>query len=79
MTNHQTFTDFCRDWPRLVGPQIAAIAHPAALDNTGALHVRVKTPAWRRELAQIAPSILAALPTSLEGVTVQRIQWHGAP
>jgi len=78
MTKHQTFTDFCCEWPRLVGPQIAAIARPAAMDSTGVLHVRATTTAWRRELSEFSADILAALPTSLEGVIVRRIQWHGA-
>src|SRR2546425_7452003 len=36
------------DWPRLVGPQIAAVTQPESVTPDGTLFVRVATSAWMR-------------------------------
>jgi predicted nucleic acid-binding Zn ribbon protein len=68
------------DWPRVVGPQIAAVTEALWVTVDGTLVVRVATAAWRAELSLLAPTLLArlnAVPgrTPLSGVRFV----HGAP
>ncbi|HYT72194.1 MAG TPA: DUF721 domain-containing protein [Gemmatimonadales bacterium] len=48
-------------WPRLVGPQIAAVTQPESVTPDGTLFVRVATSAWMTELQLMAPQIMAAI------------------
>src|SRR5438445_11422761 len=43
------------DWPRLVGPQIAAVTQPDRVTPGGALFVRVATSPRMNELQRIGP------------------------
>src|SRR3989442_15194732 len=47
------------DWPRLVGPQIAAVATPESLTPDGVLFVRGATSPWVNELRLRPPDIMA--------------------
>jgi hypothetical protein len=73
-----TFAELVADWSAVVGPQIARIAQPAALDCLGVLHLRVLTDAWRAELEGVGPDLVALLP-SVDGVAVRRVRFHCPP
>src|SRR5438552_3907849 len=45
------------DWPRLVGPQIAAVTDPASVTPDGILFGRVRTSPWMNELQLMSPGI----------------------
>jgi len=49
------------DWPRLVGPQIAAVAIPESITPDGVLFVRVATSSWMNELQLMTPDIMARI------------------
>ena len=49
------------EWPRLVGPQIAAVTQPLVITSDGTLFVAVETSPWMAELTLIEPSLLKAL------------------
>lgn len=47
------------DWPRLVGPHIAAVATPESITPDGVLFVRVATSSWMNELQFKTSEIIA--------------------
>jgi predicted nucleic acid-binding Zn ribbon protein len=49
------------EWPRLVGPQIAAVTQPLLITSDGTLFVAVETSPWMAELTLIEPVLLKAL------------------
>jgi len=49
------------EWPALVGPQIAAVTEPVALQRDGTLVVAVRTHAWMTELSLLEPELLRTL------------------
>src|SRR2546430_10257448 len=49
------------DWPRLVGPQIAAVTTPESVTPDGTLFVRGAASGWVTELQLQGPQILAAV------------------
>ncbi|HTD61098.1 MAG TPA: DUF721 domain-containing protein [Gemmatimonadaceae bacterium] len=49
------------EWPRLVGPQIAAVTQPLLITSDGTLFVAVDTSPWMAELTLIEPALLRAL------------------
>jgi predicted nucleic acid-binding Zn ribbon protein len=49
------------EWPRLVGPQIAAVTQPLLVTSDGTLFVAVETSPWMAELTLIEPVLLKAL------------------
>jgi predicted nucleic acid-binding Zn ribbon protein len=61
------------DWPRLVGPQIAAVTAPESVAPDGTLFVRVATSAWMNELQLMAPQIMAAI--NGRGRRIKTIRW----
>jgi predicted nucleic acid-binding Zn ribbon protein len=61
------------DWPRLVGPQIAAVTQPESVAPDGTLFVRVATSAWMNELQLMAPQIMAAI--NGRGGRIKTIRW----
>jgi predicted nucleic acid-binding Zn ribbon protein len=63
------------DWPRLVGPQIAAVTAPDSVTPDGTLFVRVATPMWMTELQLMAPQILAALNAGRGAGRIKAIRW----
>src|SRR5437773_2249094 len=62
------------DWPRLVGPQIAAVTHPESVTPDGTLFVQVATSAWMNELQLMAPQIMAAVNGRGAG-RIKTIRW----
>jgi len=48
-----------REWPQLVGAQIAAVTSPERVGADGTLYVAVATSAWMTELQLMAPQIIA--------------------
>jgi predicted nucleic acid-binding Zn ribbon protein len=62
------------EWPRLVGPQIAAVTTPQSITANGTLFVRVTTNAWMNELSLLEPELLRSLNRS-ERVPIRRIRW----
>ena len=63
------------DWPRLVGPQIAAVTAPESVAPDGTLFVRVATSAWMMELQLMAPQILAAVNAGRGAGRIKTIRW----
>jgi predicted nucleic acid-binding Zn ribbon protein len=55
------------EWPRLVGPQIAAVTQPMVITSDGTLFVAVKSSPWMAELTLMEPTLLAALNTQNNG------------
>ena len=62
------------EWPRLVGPQIAAVTRAESVTADGVLWVRVTTSAWANELSLMAPGILARLNQGRTG-KIREIRW----
>ncbi|MDO8941839.1 MAG: DUF721 domain-containing protein [Desulfobacterales bacterium] len=49
------------EWPALVGPQIAAVTEPVALQRDGTLVISVRSNGWMTELSLMEPELLKAL------------------
>ncbi len=63
------------DWPRLVGPQIAAVTTPKSITANGTLFVEVTTNAWMNELSMLEPELLRSLNVNAARVPIRRIRW----
>ena len=63
------------DWPRLVGPQIAAVTHPESVTPDGTLFVQVATSAWMNELQLMGPQIMTAVNGGSAGARIKTIRW----
>ena len=63
------------DWPRLVGPQIAAVTSPKSITANGTLFVEVVTNAWMNELSLLEPELLKSLNSKDTRVPIRRIRW----
>ena len=63
------------DWPRLVGPQIAAVTSPKSITANGTLFVSVTTNAWMNELSLLEPELLRSLNAKSSRTPIRRIRW----
>ncbi|HEV8234910.1 MAG TPA: DUF721 domain-containing protein [Gemmatimonadaceae bacterium] len=63
------------EWPRLVGPQIAAVTSPQSITANGTLFVHVTTNAWMNELSMLEPELLRSLNAKPDRTPVRRIRW----
>jgi predicted nucleic acid-binding Zn ribbon protein len=63
------------EWPRLVGPQIAAVTSPQSITSNGTLFVKVTTNAWMTELSLLEPELLRSLNAKPERTPIKRIRW----
>jgi predicted nucleic acid-binding Zn ribbon protein len=63
------------DWPRLVGPQIAAVATPESISPDGVLFVRVTTSSWMNELQLMTPDIMARVNAGRGAGRITAIRW----
>lgn len=63
------------DWPKLVGPQIAAVTAPTSVGVDGTLWVQVTTNAWMNELSLMEPQLLRALNAPSGRSPIRRIRW----
>lgn len=63
------------EWPKLVGPQIAAVTEPQSITADGTLFVHVTTNAWMNELSLLEPELLRSLNVSSGRAPVRRIRW----
>jgi predicted nucleic acid-binding Zn ribbon protein len=63
------------DWPRLVGPQIAAVTSPESVSPDGTLFVRVATSAWMNELHLMAPEVMARINAGRGPGRIKTIRW----
>ena len=63
------------EWPRLVGPQIAAVTAPESVSPDGTLFVRVATSAWMNELQLMAPEIMARVNAGRGAGRIKTIRW----
>jgi predicted nucleic acid-binding Zn ribbon protein len=63
------------DWPRLVGPQIAAVAIPESITPDGVLFVRVATSSWMNELQLMTPDIMARINAGRGAGRITTIRW----
>jgi predicted nucleic acid-binding Zn ribbon protein len=63
------------EWPRLVGPQIAAVTTPKSITANGTLFVEVASNAWMNELSLLGPELLKSI-NAIDGrAAVRRIRW----
>ena len=62
------------EWPRLVGPTIAAVTEPQSIAADGTLFVAVKTHAWMTELSLMEPELLRALNAGDDRPRIQRLR-----
>jgi len=63
------------EWPRLVGPQIAAVTTRQSITASGTLFVQVTTNAWMNELSLLEPELLRLLNVKAGRIPVRRIRW----
>jgi predicted nucleic acid-binding Zn ribbon protein len=63
------------EWPRLVGPQIAAVTTPKSITANGTLFVEVATNAWMNELSLLEPELLRSLNAAEGRAGIRRIRW----
>src|SRR5215831_8589620 len=63
------------EWPRLVGPQIAAVTTPKSITSNGTLFVEVTTNAWMTELSLLEPELLKSINAAEGRASVRRIRW----
>jgi len=63
------------EWPRLVGPQIAAVTAPDSVTPDGTLFVRVATSAWMNELQLMTPEIMARVNAGRAPGHIRSIRW----
>lgn len=73
-----TLGDLQRHWTRIVGPQVAAVTWPLIVVDGDQLVVNTATFSWQQELEQLAPAVIASLP-SIDGHVVRSIVWRYAP
>jgi predicted nucleic acid-binding Zn ribbon protein len=64
------------EWPRLVGPQVAAVTEPLRITADGTLFVAVTTNPWMAELSLMEPQLLAAINVVPGRVPVKKIRWQ---
>ena len=64
------------EWPKLVGPQIAAVTQPQSITADGTLFVHVTTNAWMSELSLMKPQLLKALNGRPGGAKIRDIRWQ---
>ena len=62
-------------WPRLVGPQIAAVTEPESVTPDGTLFVRVATSSWMNELQLMTPDIMARVNAGRGPGRITTIRW----
>ena len=67
--------DVIPEWPKLVGPQIAAVTAPKSITANGTLFVQVTTNAWMNELSMLEPELLRSLNAKGARVPIKRIRW----
>ena len=63
------------EWPRLVGPQIAAVTRPESVTPDGTLFVRVATSGWMNELQLMTPQIMARVNAGRGPGRIRTIRW----
>jgi len=63
------------EWPKLVGPQIAAVTAPKSITANGTLFVLVTTNAWMNELSLLEPELLRSLNVKSGRTPIRRIRW----
>jgi predicted nucleic acid-binding Zn ribbon protein len=63
------------EWPKLVGPQIAAVTAPQSITANGTLFVSVVTNGWMTELSLLEPELLRSLNAKPGRVPIKRIRW----
>lgn len=63
------------EWPRIVGPQIAAVTAPILLQQDGTLVVAVSTNAWMTELSLLEPELMQQLNADPTRPPIARLRW----
>ncbi|MGE5142479.1 MAG: DUF721 domain-containing protein [Acidobacteriota bacterium] len=63
------------EWPRLVGPQVAAVTRAESVTPDGTLFVRVATSAWRNELQLMMPELMARVNAGRGAGRINTIRW----
>jgi predicted nucleic acid-binding Zn ribbon protein len=62
------------EWPALVGPQIAAVTEPVALQRDGTLVISVRSNGWMTELSLMEPELLKALNADASRPPIARLR-----
>jgi predicted nucleic acid-binding Zn ribbon protein len=63
------------EWPRLVGPQIAAVTEPERVTADGTVFVRVTSSTWMTELHLMMPEIIARVNAGRGAGRIKTIRW----
>jgi predicted nucleic acid-binding Zn ribbon protein len=63
------------EWPRIVGPQIAAISDPIILQQDGTLVVAVRTHGWMMELSLLEPELMRQLNADASRPPITGLRW----
>ena len=62
-------------WPRLVGPEIAAVTRPLSISEDGTLFVAVRSHAWMSELTMMERELLECVNRATGERPVQKLRW----
>ena len=74
LTNRLAQARVIPEWPSIVGPQIAEVTEPVALQRDGTLVVAVRTNGWMTELSMMEPDLLRALNADSSRPPVARLR-----
>ncbi|HLA88889.1 MAG TPA: DciA family protein [Gemmatimonadaceae bacterium] len=74
-TDAMTFADLVEQWPAVVGAPLAERLKACAFDIGGVLTVRATQTIAPTDLAAVSSSLLARLPSHIDGVACRRIRF----
>lgn len=63
-----------KDWPELVGPDVAVHARPGRLEKQ-TLYIYVQHPAWLMELRHLEKHVLQRLQARYNADRIRRVKW----
>jgi predicted nucleic acid-binding Zn ribbon protein len=63
------------EWPRLVGPEIAAVTQPLSISEDGTLFVAVRSHAWMNELTMMERDLLESINRATGEHPVHKLRW----
>jgi predicted nucleic acid-binding Zn ribbon protein len=78
MDNPAASARLVKEWERIVGPEVAARAHPVSL-RAGVLVVKTTSAAWASELRYLAPEVLRRIAEEVGGGVVTELRPWVAP
>jgi predicted nucleic acid-binding Zn ribbon protein len=63
------------EWPKLVGPEIAAVTRAQTIGDDGTLWVAVRNHAWMSELTMMERELLASVNRITAEKPILRVRW----